>query len=91
MRTLFMLLLAYAGVYAYLSKEGSYQVVAAVAPTSAEVVSVGKVWQPKACDLALRSGDKRGRHTVDGNTLGLVFLPAILIDRQFVHRTQRAI
>ncbi len=89
MRTLFMLLMVYAGSYAYLSAHGSYQT-AAVA-TSSGVPAPARTWQPKGCDLSLQRADTKDRYNVDGNRLGLVFMPAIVLDRRIVHKDRSLI
>ncbi len=86
MRTLFMLLVVYVASYAYLSKQGSYQVVTSDA--SKLHLPDGRAWQPKGCEFSMGRSADGDRHTVDANTLGLVFMPAIVVDRAFVHKAR---
>lgn len=75
MKSILVLLVIYAAVYAWLSSGGSWE----PAPDTSL-----RVWQPRGCELDLRAnGD--GGWRADGNALGWIFLPAIAIDRRFVH------
>ncbi len=85
MRTLFMLLALYVGTYAYLSANGRYQ----ASSTGGSVAA--QSWHPKGCELSLRRAGGQDRYNVDGNKLGLVFMPAIVVDRRFVHRDRSLI
>ncbi len=102
MRTLFMLLVVYVASYAWLSTQGSYQVVTSAASTvdlpagrawqpkgcAFSNLPAGRAWQPKGCAFSMGTTAGGDHHAVVANTLGLVFMPAIVIDRAFVHKSR---
>ncbi len=84
MRTLFLLMVVYVGIYAYLSAHGSYQTTLATAAKGVPVPA--RAWQPKGCELSMRRAGDQDHYNVDGNKLGLVFMPAIVVDRRTMHK-----
>ena len=88
MKTILVMLALYVGIYAWLSAGGSWQV---AAPQAGEILPEHRVWQPRKCDLDLRPRGEGGGWRAEGNTLGWIFLPAIAVDRRFVHDARPAI
>lgn len=84
-------LLVYVGCYAVLSANGEYRYAQSGQLRLGHVLAVPdeSAWQPLGCRYQRKFKNMLGEYESRGNTLGLFFSPLIILDRQFVHQTEK--